>query len=421
MLKTPAPVKAGAVLYCRVSTKDQLENFSMETQEAACRQHSKRLGCEVLKVFLEAESAKDTKRPQFQAMLEYCSRNRARISVVVVYAVSRFARNVLDHLRTSFTLKGYGIRLESATEPISTTPIGKFNELIMAGFAEFDNDLRAERTIDGMKAAIAFGNWVHKPPIGYRSVIQSERSQPNIEPDPTKAPLVRRVFELCYAGESKADILKTVTAMGLTSPMSGRPLSPQFLDKILRNPIYSGLICIPTWNICAAGRFEPIVNPDLFKSVQKILDGGCGFGVTHSPQNGDFPLRVFVRCSVCGKGLTGSFATGRRGKKYPYYFCRTSGCRSAKFPRDVLHDIFVALLDSLVPSDRFTTLFDAVVLDLWKKKHQEQLEAIQIIRTRIAELEVRKQRIFDMFAEGRIAPDVYEKPNRESWNRHRRG
>lgn len=167
MPKKPSPAKTGAVLYCRVSTKEQLSNFSLGTQEETCRKYCDRAGYEVLRVFSEAESAKSVDRPRFQEMLAYCSSRRAKIVAVVVHSVSRFARNSLDHLTVRQRLQSHGIRLESATEGIDGTPTGKFNERVIAAFAELDNDLRAKRTIEGMQAAVSKGHWVHKVPIGY--------------------------------------------------------------------------------------------------------------------------------------------------------------------------------------------------------------------------------------------------------------
>ena len=59
-----------AVIYCRVSTKEQTQNLSLPTQRAACEAYCRRQGMEVLRVFTErGESAKTADRPQLQAML----------------------------------------------------------------------------------------------------------------------------------------------------------------------------------------------------------------------------------------------------------------------------------------------------------------------------------------------------------------
>jgi DNA invertase Pin-like site-specific DNA recombinase len=76
------------VVYCRVSTKDQLEGYSIETQEQACRAYCEKNLYSVLGVFQEARSAKTAERPEFQRMLSYCTKNQRNIGAVIVYASS---------------------------------------------------------------------------------------------------------------------------------------------------------------------------------------------------------------------------------------------------------------------------------------------------------------------------------------------
>src|SRR5439155_5426759 len=75
-----------AVIYCRVSTKEQVENLSLATQRRACEEYCRRAGWGVARAFVDAgESAKTADRPEFQSMLAYCRENRKRVGVVVVY------------------------------------------------------------------------------------------------------------------------------------------------------------------------------------------------------------------------------------------------------------------------------------------------------------------------------------------------
>src|SRR6476620_9324232 len=114
-------VKTGAVIYVRVSTKDQLENFSIETQLARCRERCQRDGLTILREFEEAASAKSTERPRFQDMLAFCNRHHREIAVVVVYSISRFSRNAYDFHQTWRALTDRSIQLLSVTEQFDGT------------------------------------------------------------------------------------------------------------------------------------------------------------------------------------------------------------------------------------------------------------------------------------------------------------
>ena len=78
---------------------------------------------------------------------------------VVVYNLTRFAREKFDHFALRAHLKSLGISLRSATEPIDDTSTGKLMEGVLAAFAQFDNDVRSDRTRAGMKAALERGRW----------------------------------------------------------------------------------------------------------------------------------------------------------------------------------------------------------------------------------------------------------------------
>ena len=61
---------SGAVGYFRVSTKEQaVQNKSLPVHECT---------------FLDKQSARTDKRPEFQRMLEYCQKHHKQISCVVV-------------------------------------------------------------------------------------------------------------------------------------------------------------------------------------------------------------------------------------------------------------------------------------------------------------------------------------------------
>jgi DNA invertase Pin-like site-specific DNA recombinase len=150
----------GAVVYVRVSTKEQTENLSLPTQLRACEEYCRREGFEVLERFKEqGESAKTTDRTELQNLLKYCRAQKGKAHFVVVYNLTRFAREKYDHFALRAHLKSLGISLRSATEPIDDTSTGKLTEGVLASFAQFDNDVRSERTRSGMRAALELGRW----------------------------------------------------------------------------------------------------------------------------------------------------------------------------------------------------------------------------------------------------------------------
>src|SRR5690349_4861561 len=131
--------KRSAVIYTRVSTKEQLDNFSLETQERDCRALCDRQGLSVERVFEErGESAKTDDRTELKALLAYCSAHKATLHAVVVWKVDRFSRNTADYLALRALLKRQGITLLSVNESLGDSASDWLLELMIAGFAEYD-------------------------------------------------------------------------------------------------------------------------------------------------------------------------------------------------------------------------------------------------------------------------------------------
>jgi site-specific DNA recombinase len=76
---------------------------------------------------------------------------------------------------------------------------------------------------------------------------------------------------------------------------------------LLRNRLYAGIVDVPEYGVRAKrGDFEPLTSEDLFYRVQAILSGRRPSTTPKQRAHPDFPLRAFVRCESCGRGLSGS-------------------------------------------------------------------------------------------------------------------
>src|ERR1035441_1525290 len=102
------------LIYLRVSTKEQMENLSMEVQEARCTEWCRNKGITVDAVFHDdGKSARTTQRPEFQKMLAHVASRMGRIGYVVVHDLSRFARNMEDQIEVMSGLRSVGVLVRS--------------------------------------------------------------------------------------------------------------------------------------------------------------------------------------------------------------------------------------------------------------------------------------------------------------------
>jgi Recombinase len=180
-------------------------------------------------------------------------------------------------------------------------------EGVLAAFAQFDNDCRSDRTRAGIKAALELGRWTFLAPIGYLNAPRAMGK--SLMADPERAPLVRRAFEEYDTGRfNKEQLLKEVRAWGLTN-RRGRPLTSQAIGVLLRNQLYAGIVDVTEYGVCGQrADFEPLISEDLFYRVQAVLSGRVPSTTPQQRAHPDFPLRAFVRCESCGRGLTGSWS-----------------------------------------------------------------------------------------------------------------
>src|SRR3989344_4304618 len=164
-----SPIAKKAVIYIRVSSEEQVENFSLKTQEEICRRDAKYKGYEIAEVFREeGKSAKTiTGRPTLVNMLDYCRKNKRQIQAIFVYRLDRLSRQTSDYLAIRARLITYGISIVSATEPTGNSPTEKLLETVLASFAQHDNDVRSERTKNGMRARFLPGLTNSHIPKGY--------------------------------------------------------------------------------------------------------------------------------------------------------------------------------------------------------------------------------------------------------------
>jgi site-specific DNA recombinase len=339
------------VIYCRVSSKEQIEGTSLESQQAACREYARSNKIRVLEVFVEqGESAKFADRTKLVELIDYCRKNKGQVQVLLVWKIDRFARNVADHFSVKATLGKYGVRIESVTEPIDSKPEGKLMETILAGFAQFDNDIRAMRTVQGMRRKVQEGIFPWRPPFGYKSsVIAAEKKTRPDLPDPATFTLLKKAWkEFATGAYTQAEMGRLMLSWGLTTS-AGRPFSPQTLSDLFRNPYYVGIVRDPWSGDDHEGQHVAMVTREEFTRVQQVI-AGRNRSVSHRRDNPEFPLRGVVRCDSCLHYLTGAFSRGR-SRRYPYYLCHGSSCskRSKSYKAEDLQNDFDTLLDHLAP------------------------------------------------------------------------
>jgi DNA invertase Pin-like site-specific DNA recombinase len=358
-----------AVIYCRVSSKEQVDGTSLESQESACREFAVRNGLTIARVFVErGESAKFADRTQLLEMLAYCQRREHDVRQLLVWKVDRLARNVGDHFNIKANLLKLDIVVVSVTEPIDTKPEGKLLETILAGFAQFDNDIRAARTLQGMRRKIQEGISPWRAPLGYKSgIVRGAKKNEPDHPDQPTFRLLQQAWNAFATGKyTKAHVLQHMTMRGLRT-RAGKPLSKQSLDYVLSDVYYAGVLRDPWEGKEYMGRHIPMVSRATFDTVQRII-AGRSRSVPHRSNRTEFPLRSLVRCTSCEHPLTGAVSRGR-SSVYPYYRCFNRDCQAHEsYPSVIVHREFVAFLNAMNKNEHAVAHLKRSILRIWQNR-----------------------------------------------------
>src|ERR1019366_8108108 len=390
--------KEGVYIYVRVSTGRQVLGTGLETQERDCCAYAERQGWVVWRVFREeGESAKTAMRTQLQKMLSMCRSADPRPSYVLIHALDRFARNGIDHDTLRAELLHLGIKVRCVMTPLGETPYDRFIERMLSGLPQLDNELRGERSLEGMKMRIQQGKWTFKAPIGYLNR-RNEKGEKTLSRDPERAPLVTEALELFATGlYTKQHVRELISWKGLRSK-NNAPISTETFSRMLRNPIYAGILTVEKWAISVQASFEPLVSTETFDRIQDLLQGRRNTITPRQRNRNEFPLRNFVRCGYCHKPLTGSPSTGKMGVKYLYYRCQNRGCPTPINVRtEVLHQHFVEVLRQQEPDKAFLAMFHKVVLHEWDGRQADAAGQVRGLERQIEKLKERKRKLLQAF------------------------
>ncbi|EAM9430887.1 TPA_asm: recombinase family protein [Salmonella enterica] len=155
------------ITYLRVSTNDQtIENQRRQIHKA---------GYQVEQDFeFRDEGVSGAVPASKRPALNEAMKTARKGDVFVVVAIDRLGRDAVDVLTTVKTLDSKGVKVVSIREGFDlSTPAGKMMLHMMAGFAEMEKDLIAERRNAGMARAKAEGKHMGRPKYEHGELIAS--------------------------------------------------------------------------------------------------------------------------------------------------------------------------------------------------------------------------------------------------------
>ena len=225
--------------YCRVSTKQEEQLNSYETQKNYYTELiNKNPDWKLIKIFADKgiTGTSVKKRDEFNKMIRLCKQGKA--DMIICKSISRFARNTVDCLHYTRMLKEFGVDVYFEEQQIhSTQPGAEFYITIYGSIAQSESENisanikwgKAQSAKEG-KVSFHYGNF-----LGYR---ESKDGEPEIDED--EAETVRLIYERFLAGDSLFKIAQYLDGRKILTPAGKEKWSMSTIKSILTNEKYIG-------------------------------------------------------------------------------------------------------------------------------------------------------------------------------------
>ncbi|MDH4138618.1 MAG: recombinase family protein, partial [Anaerolineae bacterium] len=341
-----------AALYARVSTLQQEQEATIESQvaalEAYARQHGYLLSPELY--FLDqAVSGAQLARPALDRLRDLAA--EGAFSVVLCLSPDRLARNYAHQWVLLDELQRAGVKVIFVNQPaVADGPQAQLLLGIQGLFAEYERAMITERLRRGRLYRIRHGQLVNpNPPYGYRYIPLGEPGGGRWEPQPVEAGVVPRIYQW-YTGSERLTIHSIVGRLNqpeTLAPPRGRRWTYSTVQAILKQPAYTGRAYYNRTRTCheAVGQarkhgrgyrsrpsHEPrppeewievavpaLVEQAVWKQAQERLKMNQQFAPRNNKRH-FYLLRGLLVCGICGRTLVGRTSAGQ-----VYYSCSNRG------------------------------------------------------------------------------------------------
>lgn len=225
--------------YCRVSTDDKDQLTSYRAQKAYYTDHIMKNPEWTLAGIFADEGITGTqtkKREDFLRMMKQC--RQKKIDLILVKSISRFARNTVDCLKYTRTLRALGIGVYFEEQNInSLSPDSEFLITLHGAIAQNESENISKNVAWGKRQAMREGRAI----ISYKKLYAYEKGEDGKpKPIPEQAEVVREIYKKYLEGATLRAI-RDWLAQEHIPDATGRPVwNLDTLRNLLTNEKYYG-------------------------------------------------------------------------------------------------------------------------------------------------------------------------------------
>jgi site-specific DNA recombinase len=327
--------KKRVAAYCRVSTDNEDQANSFESQQRYFRQYIERNpNWELYAIFAdEGISGTNTKkRKEFNRMIE-CAKN-GDFDLIITKEISRFARNTLDSIFYTRDLKKHGVGVIFLNDNINTLDgDAELRLAIMSSIAQEESRKTSERVKWGQKRQMEQGVVFGRSMLGYD--VKDGKMTINEE----GAKIVRLIFhKFVDEGKGTHVIARELREEGI-EPMRVKEWQNTVILRVIRNEKYCGdLVQKKTFTpdflshekkynrgqeefVIIKDHHEPIISRELFDKANRILDAKSLSQEGKAKHSNRYPFSGKIKCGRCGASYVARYKTRKDGSRYKAWRC----------------------------------------------------------------------------------------------------
>src|ERR1035438_9628400 len=192
-------------IYARVSTEEQRERQSIETQLEFAKRYCELHELLVFRVFADngvSGTVPLDRRPEGSQILKEA--RRGKFDQLLVYKLDRLGRETRLILNAVADLEKLGVRVRSMTEEFDAgTASGRMMLTMLSGFATLEHAVIKERSLAGTERVARAGAWLGGiVPYGYRKTGEKETARLAISDEPvlgialSEADVIKLIYRL---------------------------------------------------------------------------------------------------------------------------------------------------------------------------------------------------------------------------------
>lgn len=446
--------KRNVAIYARVSTEHEAQLSALENQVDWYRpilaaRPDWTLTAQYIDEGITGTSAE--KRPQFMKMIE--DAKHKKFDMIITREVSRFARNTVDTLQFTRTLKEYGVEVFFINDNIKTFDgDGELRLTIMATLAQDESRKTSIRVKAGQQTSMQNGVF-----YGNGNILGYDRVGKNLVINPEQAKTVRMIFDMYLSGMGVTKIQYELEKAGRLTATGKTKWFASYISHMLKNSFYCGIITyhkeytpdylkqrkIKNYGVLdyvqVQGSHTPIITVEEFEKVQEIIKSRTrkdsnkkGSGRTGTKPHTTVWGRLLI-CQ-CGKKFNQHFHNRADREKGVDYQCYTSvnrgspterakrglstadACESPFIPGWKLDMMAKLIFDNYIEEATQTMELSYAILEQHIADKEEVVDNSDVIRRKQGELEKlyrKRNNLFEMREDGDIDRDYFRERKEE--------